>query len=59
MTDLQKSGEKAHRSGEYIEVGPRGGKVSNPIQYTMEQGETLSPVRKRNKLKRISRKRES
>ena len=56
MTDLQKSGEKANRSGEYLEVGPRGGKVSNPTQYSMDRGETLSPTRKGNKLKRISRK---
>ncbi len=56
MSSLQKSGQKAEKSGEYREVGPRGGKVRNPSQYSMDKGETLPPVNSGNKLKRISRK---
>ncbi|MCY3574033.1 MAG: YjzC family protein [Chloroflexi bacterium] len=56
MSKLQKPGQKAERSGEYKEVGSRGGKVDKPKQYTMDKGETLPPVRSGNKLKRISPK---
>jgi hypothetical protein len=40
---LQKPGEKPSRSGEYIESGLRGGKVSNPRQVTIEQGDNRLP----------------
>ena len=56
MSKLKKPGQKADRSGEYREVGPRGGKVSKPKQYTMDKGKTLPAVKSGNKLKRISRK---
>ena len=56
MAGLQKTGQKAKSAGEYLEVGIRGGAVSNPKQYSMDKGETLPPVRPRHKLKRISRK---
>ena len=56
MSDLQTPGEKANESGEYIEVGPRGGKVSGGKLYTMDKNKRLPAVRAGNKLKRISRK---
>ena len=56
MSQLQKSGQKAQQSGEYREVGTRGGKVSGAKQYTMDKGKRLPAVRKGNKLKRVSRK---
>lgn len=36
MSNLQKPGEKPNGSGEYIERGPRGGKVPNARQVTIE-----------------------
>ena len=54
MSKLKKPGQKADKSGEYLEVGPRGGEADNPKQYTMDKGETLPPVKIGNKLKRIS-----
>jgi len=56
MSNLQKPGEKAKQSGEYREVGIRGGSVSGAKQYTMDKGKRLPAVRKGNKLKRVSRK---
>ena len=56
MGNLQKPGEKAKKSGEYLEVGPRKGKAHAGKQYTMDKGKTLPAVSKGNKLKRISRK---
>ena len=56
MSKLKKPGHKADKSGEYREVGTRGGKVKNPKQYSMDKGKTLPAVRRGNKLKRISRK---
>ncbi len=38
--ETQKPGEKPSSSGEYREVGPRGGKVSGPRQVTIEKGDT-------------------
>jgi YjzC-like protein len=43
MTNLQKPGEEPSKSGEYIERGPRGGKVLNPRQVTIERGDTPLP----------------
>lgn len=43
MKNYQKPGEHPSRSGEYIEVGPRGGVVSNPRQVTIETGDTPLP----------------
>ena len=56
MAGLQKTGEKAKSSGEYLEVGKRGGKVSNARKYSMNKGVTLPPVKSGHKLKRVSRK---
>jgi hypothetical protein len=43
MNDLQKPGEKPKTTGEYIERGPRGGKVSDPRQVTIETGDNKLP----------------
>ena len=56
MNNLQTPGEKAKKSGEYIDVGPRGGKVSGGKQYTMDKNKRLPAVRAGNKLKRIPQK---
>ncbi|MEM6796405.1 MAG: YjzC family protein [Acidobacteriota bacterium] len=46
MGNIQKPGEKPARPGEYEERGPRGGKVSNPREVTIEQGDSpLPPTR--------------
>ena len=43
----QKPGEKPVIPGEYQEVGPRGGKVPNGRQVTMEPGDKpLPPTQK-------------
>jgi len=39
----QKPGEKPQRPGEYKERGPRGGKVPNPRQVTIEPGDNKLP----------------
>ncbi|MCA9999285.1 MAG: YjzC family protein [Anaerolineales bacterium] len=41
--NLSKPGEKPQKSGEYIEVGPQGGQVSNPRRVTIEQGDSPFP----------------
>jgi hypothetical protein len=43
MTKRQKPGEKPERPGEYIERGPRGGRVPNPRQVTIEPGDPKLP----------------
>ena len=43
MGNLQKPGEAPNQPGEYIERGPRGGKVNRPRQVTMEQGDNPLP----------------
>lgn len=40
---MQKPGEKPRTPGEYREVGPRGGEVSEPRQVTIEKGDTPLP----------------
>ena len=46
MSDLQKSGEKPGRAGEYEERGPRGGQAPSPRQVTIEPGDNpLPPTR--------------
>ncbi len=43
----QKPGEKPARPGEYIERGPRGGRVPGARQVTMEPGDNpLPPTQK-------------
>jgi hypothetical protein len=43
MTKLQKPGEKPSRPGEYLESGPRGGKVPEARQVTIERGDKKLP----------------
>jgi len=43
VTKLQKPGEEPDKSGEYKEVGPRGGDVDNPRKVTIEKGDTPLP----------------
>lgn len=43
----QKPGETPARPGEYVERGPRGGKVPNSRQVTIESGDKpLPPTQK-------------
>lgn len=46
MSDLQKPGEKPKKPGEHVELGPRGGKVSDPRKVTMEEGDNPLPPTK-------------
>ncbi|MCP4545615.1 MAG: YjzC family protein [bacterium] len=47
MAALQRPGEIPGRSGEYIERGPRGGKLPSPRQVTIEpRDEKLPPTQK-------------
>lgn len=47
MSKPQKPGEKPNKPGEYIASGPRGGKVPNPRQVTIEPGDSpLPPTQK-------------
>jgi hypothetical protein len=39
-----KPGEKAPDSGEHIEVGPRGGKVTGGRRTVIERGEKIPPT---------------
>jgi hypothetical protein len=43
MSELQKPGETPQKPGEYIEVGPRGGQVSDPRQVTIDRGDGHMP----------------
>lgn len=50
MGNLQKPGEKPDKPGEYIERGPRGGKVEKPRKVTIEPGdEKLPPTQEPNR----------
>lgn len=50
MSKLQKPGEKPQKSGEYREVGPKGGAVSKPRDVTIEAGDSpLPPTQKPNR----------
>lgn len=40
---LQKPGEKPDRPGEYLERGPRGGKIPNARQVTLEPRDDILP----------------
>ncbi len=47
MRRLQKPGEKPDKPGEYIERGPRGGKVDRPRQVTIgPEDDKLPPTQK-------------
>ena len=56
MASLQKPGEKPIKPGEYVESGPRGGKVPEAWQVTIEGGDApLPPTQKKNRTwKRVS-----
>ena len=43
MATTQKPGEKPSRAGEYQERGPRGGRIRNPRQVTIERGDKKLP----------------
>ena len=43
MSEPQRPGETPQSSGEYEERGPRGGKISNPRQVTIEPGDKPLP----------------
>jgi len=57
MSKLQKPGEKPKKSGEYIERGPRGGKIRKARQVTIDPSDgKLPPTQnKNNKWEWISR----
>jgi hypothetical protein len=46
MSDPQKPGELPEKPGEYEERGPRGGKLPNPGQVTIEPGDKPLPPTK-------------
>ena len=47
MTKLQNPGQKPHKPGEYVERGPRGGKVPKARIVTIEPGDSpLPPTQK-------------
>lgn len=39
----QKPGERPNKPGEYVEVGPREGKVPNPRDATLKRGSKKVP----------------
>ena len=43
MSSLQKPGEKPQKPGEYVERGPKGGKVPNPRKVTIEPEDDKLP----------------
>lgn len=48
MSNSKKPGEIADRSGEYMTVGPRDGKVSNGRQVSIDVGDKMPPTQKPN-----------
>ncbi len=44
MTERYKPGEDNKPAGDYIEKGPRGGKVKNPREVHIDQGDRLPPT---------------
>lgn len=46
MTNYNKPGQDNRRAGKYLEVGPRGGKVTNPRKVTIDPGDRLPPTQK-------------
>ena len=47
MAKLYKPGEDNKPAGEYKEVGPRGGKVPNARQVTIDAGDRLPPTQQK------------
>lgn len=52
---LKKPGEKANKTGEYLETGPQGGKAPKPRQVTIDDvTDRLPPTQKKgNQWKRV------
>jgi len=46
MAKYHKPGEDNKPAGEYLEVGPRGGKVPKARQVTIDPGDRLPPTQK-------------
>nr|WP_288554127.1 YjzC family protein [uncultured Levyella sp.] len=46
MAGLKKPGQDNQRPGKYIEVGPRGGSISDPRVVTIDKGDRLPPTQK-------------
>ena len=46
-TLLHKPGEDNQPKGEYLEVGQRGGAVRNPRQVTIDTGDRLPPLKRK------------
>lgn len=46
MSDLKKPGQDNQKPGTYKEVGPRGGKVSDPRVVHIDSGDRLPPTSK-------------
>ncbi|MDN5972163.1 YjzC family protein [Bifidobacterium crudilactis] len=44
MAEVYKPGEDNHKPGTYVEVGPRGGAVSDPRIITIQSGDRLPPT---------------
>lgn len=44
MVKLIKPGKDNQKPGKYIEVGPRGGQVSDPRIVTIDYGDRLPPT---------------
>lgn len=42
--ELFKPGEDNKPAGTYVEVGPRGGKLKNPKEVTINKGDRLPPT---------------
>jgi len=47
MSKLKKPGTDNQPAEEYIEVAPRGGKVRNPRQVTIDPGDRLPPTQEK------------
>lgn len=46
MSKLHKPGTDNCPSGKYVEVGPKGGKISNPKVINIDPGDRLPPTQK-------------
>ena len=47
MSNLIKPGTDNQKPGKYKEVGPQGGKVSNPRIVKIDQGDRLPPTQEK------------
>ncbi len=46
MAELIKPGTDNKKPGNYVETGPKGGKVPNPREVKIDQGDRLPPTQK-------------